>query len=193
MIAYLKGKVIHARFGQLIVGTAGIGYGVNVSPQIQIPENCVDLKSEVELFIHEHIREDCYDLYGFLTYGELEMFERLISVSGVGPKAGLNIMASADTSKIYAAIENSDISFFTSISGIGKKVATKIILELKSKLTDEDNFEIISGSETSGEVLEAMATLGYKKSEISKYLTKIPAEISKTEDRVKWLLKNLKK
>lgn len=193
MIAYLKGKIIHSRFGQLIVEAGGVGYRISVDPQIKVPENCVEMKYEVELYIHEHIREDCYDLYGFLTYGELEMFERLISVSGVGPKAGINIMATADTKKIYSAIENSDLSFFTSISGIGKKVAAKIILELKSKLSDQDNFDIISGNESSGDVLEAMATLGYKKSEISKYLAKIPEEVTGTEEKIKWLLKNLKK
>ncbi|OQB05913.1 MAG: Holliday junction ATP-dependent DNA helicase RuvA [bacterium ADurb.Bin212] len=193
MIAYLKGRVIHARFGQIIVETAGVGYKISVNPQIDLPEDCVDTKCQVELFVHEHIREDCYDLYGFLTYGELEMFERLISVSGVGPKAGINIMAAADTKKIYSAIENSDLSFFTSISGIGKKVAAKIILELKSKLSNQDNYEIISGSDSSSDVLEAMATLGYKKTEIQNFLTKIPEDIVETEEKVRWLLKNLKK
>lgn len=193
MIAYLKGKVIHARFGQIIIETGGVGYRVNINPQIKIPENCVEINYQVELFVHEHIREDCYDLYGFLTYVELEMFERLISVSGVGPKAGLNIMAAADIKNIYAAIEGSDLSFFTSISGIGKKVATKIILELKSKLSDSDNFDIISGNESSGDVLDAMLSLGYKKSEISKYLTKIPSDIVTSEEKIRWLLKNIKK
>jgi Holliday junction DNA helicase RuvA len=121
------------------------------------------------------------------------MFERLISVSGVGPKAGLNIMAVADIKNIYAAIEGSDLSFFTSISGIGKKVATKIILELKSKLSESDNFDIISGNESSGDVLDAMLSLGYKKSETSEYLTKIPSDIVTSEEKIRWLLKNIKK
>lgn len=193
MISYLKGKTIHARFGRLIVETGGVGYRINVDPQIKIPNNCVQIGYQVELFIHEHIREDAYDLYGFLSYQELEMFERLISVSGVGPRAGINIMAAADTEKIYAAIEHSDVSFFTAISGVGKKVATKIILELKSKMTDSDNEAVLIGSESSNDVVEAMASLGYKKSDISKYLTKIPANIVKTEEKIRWLLKNLRK
>lgn len=193
MIGYLRGKVVNAKWGKIWLDINGVGYLVNVDPQIKIPENCVDTKFEVELYIHEHIREDCHDLYGFLSYQELEMFERLISVSGVGPKAGLNIMASADTAKIYSAIENSDVSFFTSISGIGKKVATKIILELKSKLSDSDNYEIISGSESSSDVLEAMTSLGYRKSDISKYLTQVPENVVTTEEKVRWLLRNIKK
>lgn len=193
MIAYLKGKIIQARFGQLIVETGGVGYRVNVLPQIDVPENSVDAEYTVELYIHEHIREDAYDLYGFITYQELLLFQKLISVSGVGPKAGLNIMSQADGDKIISAIENSDVSFFTAISGIGKKVAAKIILELKSKISDSENETIILGMEKSNEVLEALTGLGYKKSDISPLLTKIPSDITKTEEKIRWVLKNLKK
>lgn len=193
MISYLRGKIVNARWGKIIVDVNGIGYGVSVDPQIKIPEDCVDIGYEVELYIHEHIREDAHDLYGFLDYQTLETFERLISVSGVGPKAGLNIMAAADNKQIYNAIENSDVSFFTAVPGIGKKVAAKIILELKSKISDADSGDIISGSESSYDVVEAMASLGYKKSDLSKYITQIPSDILKTEEKVKWLLKNLKK
>jgi len=193
MIGYLKGKIMQARWGSLIIDVNGVGYRVTVDPQIKIPENCVDIKHEIELYIHEHIREDAHDLYGFLEPYELEMFEKLISVSGVGPKVAINIMSSADTSKIAAAIENSDVSFFTAISGIGKKVATKIILELKSKMTESENEAVLSGSESSNDVVDAMASLGYRKSDISKFIPQIPADILRTEEKVRWLLKNLKK
>ena len=193
MIGYLRGKIINARWGKLIVDVGGVGYLVSVDPQIKIPDDCVATKYEVELYIHEHIREDAHDLYGFLDYQSLETFRRLVSVSGVGPKAGMNIMAAADTLKIYKAIENSDVSFFTAISGIGKKVAAKIILELKSKMTDSDSSDLISGSEGSNDVIEAMASLGYKKSDIGKFVSQIPAEIITTEEKVRWLLKNMNK
>lgn len=193
MIGYLKGKIVHAEWGRVIVDVNGVGYRVNVDPQIKIPEDCVDQKYQVELYIHEHIREDAHDLYGFLNYHELMLFEKLISVSGVGPKAGVNIMAAADSGQIYSAIENSDVTFFTSISGIGKKVAAKIILELKSKISDSDNANIIASTESSNEVLEAMISLGYKKSDVGKFITQIPSDIKSTEEKVRWLLKNLKK
>lgn len=193
MIGYLKGKIIHARWGQLIVDVAGVGYKVTVDPQIDIAPNAVDISQQIELFIHEHIREDAHDLYGFLSYQDLELFQKLISVSGVGPKVGISIMSAAKTDKIISAIESSDVSFFTSISGIGKKVAAKIILDLKSKISDSEKEAIISGSETSGDVIDAMASLGYRKSDISRHLTQIPSEVTTTEEKVRWLLKNLKK
>lgn len=193
MIGYLRGKIRQAKWGKLIVDVEGVGYAVGVDPQIKIPENSVEIEYEIELFIHEHLREDAHDLYGFLDYQSLEIFERLISVSGVGPKAGMNIMSSADDKKIISAIENSDVSFFTAIPGIGKKVAAKIILELKSKLTDKDNQAVLDGSESGNDVLDAMAALGYKKADIGKMITKIPSDIQKVEEKVRWLLKNLKK
>lgn len=195
MIGYICGKIIHSRWGRLIVDVNGIGYNVNVLPQIKIPPNSIDIKHEVELYIYEHIREDAYDLYGFLSYQELELFERLISVSGVGPRAGINIMDSAAPIKIFNAIESSDVAFFTSISGIGKKVATKIILELKSKISVNDSSNILlSGDETSSnEVEEALIMLGYKKTDIQQILAKIPTEITDSQDKVKWVLKNGKK
>lgn len=194
MIAYLRGKIIKFRWGWMLVDVHGVGYGVTVDPQIKVPENCVDVKYEIELYIHEHIRDDAHDLYGFLHTYELETFKRLISVSGVGPKAGINIMSAAgDTKKIYNAIENSDLSFFTAVPGIGKKVAAKIILELKSKVSQQDNEAILAGSEVANDVVDAMASLGYKKSDIAKHLTQVPSDITKTEDKVRWLLRNMKK
>ncbi|PIS07695.1 Holliday junction branch migration protein RuvA, partial [Candidatus Berkelbacteria bacterium CG10_big_fil_rev_8_21_14_0_10_43_13] len=88
MIAFIQGKIVVAKAGFLVLETGGIGYGVNVSVAM-VKKN----GEKYELFIHEHIREDCHDLYGFPTFAELELFERLISVNGVGPKAALNIMS----------------------------------------------------------------------------------------------------
>ncbi len=195
MIGYLRGKIINARRGKLFVDVNGLGYLVNVDPQIKIPPNSVDTKYEVELYIHEHIREDAYDLYGFLSYQELELFEKLISVSGVGPKAGINIMASASPTKIFNAIESSDVSFFTAISGIGKKVATKIILDLKSKISADDSSAVLQSGDdgSSNDVEEALIMLGYKKADIQPMLSRIPIDLTSSEDKVKWVLKNGKK
>ena len=195
MIGYLHGKVINSRYGRLLVDVNGVGYLVYTTPQLNLPQNSVDISHEVELYIHEHIREDAYDLYGFLSYQELELFERLISVSGIGPKAGINIIDAASPIKIFNAIESSDVAFFTSISGIGKKVAAKIILELKSKISIDESSNILLNDDdtSSNEDEEALIMLGYKKADIQAILTKIPAEISNSEDKVKWVLKNGKK
>ena len=193
MISYLRGKVKLARWGMVILDVNGVGYKINVNPQIGIPENIVDTGENIELFIHEHIREDIDEFYGFLEYQELELFQRLISVNGVGPKAAMNIMSSAPSDRIISAIQSEDISFFTSISGIGKKAATKIILDLKGKISIEDAGNILSTSGDSSDVLDAMATLGYKKADIAKFVRDIPESEKTSEQKIKWLLKNIGK
>lgn len=193
MISYLRGKVKLARWGMVILDVNGVGYKINVNPQIGIPENIVDTGENIELFIHEHIREDIDEFYGFLEYQELELFQRLISVNGVGPKAAMNIMSSAPSDRIISAIQSEDISFFTSISGIGKKAATKIILDLKGKISIEDAGNILSTSGDSSDVLDAMATLGYKKADIAKFVRDIPESEKTSEQKIKWLLRNIGK
>ncbi|MCX6808388.1 MAG: Holliday junction branch migration protein RuvA [Candidatus Berkelbacteria bacterium] len=190
MIAYLRGKVVLFRFGFLILDVNGVGYRVNTDPQIAIAPNIVDTQAEIELFVHQHIREDSSDLYGFLIFQELELFELLITVSGVGPKAGLAIMASGKTDQIVKAILTDNMGFFTAISGIGKKVSAKIILELKSKLSSDKSINILSGDENS-DLSDTLESLGYKRSEISLFINKIPDEIVSIEDKIKWCLKNL--
>lgn len=193
MIAYLKGKVILARWGFLIVETGGVGYRVSVNPQINIPNNIVDTKEEINLFIHEHIREDANDLYGFLIFQELELFEKLISVNGVGPKVAMNIMNSGESGKIISAITSDDLSFFLAISGIGKKAAAKIILDLKSKLSGDQNINVLSNVDGASDLFDALTTLGYSRIEVSSIATKIPSELKTTEEKVRWCLKNLGK
>lgn len=193
MISYLKGKVVLARWGVLIIETCGVGHKVIVSPQIDIKPNIVDLQEPIELFIHEHIREDADDLYGFLSYEELELFEKLISVNGVGPKAGIAIMSSGKTEEIIRAIVSDNLGFFTAISGIGKKVAAKIILDLKSKISGDRSVNILSGSTVNEDLSDALQSLGYKQSEISSITGKIPSSTETLEDKMKWCLKNLSK
>lgn len=193
MISFLRGKVKLARFGLIILDVNGVGYKVVVNPQIAIPENIVDSQKDVELFIHEHIREDADDLYGFLEYQELELFQRLISVNGVGPKAALNIMSAAESGKIISAIQNEDMTFFTSISGIGKKAAAKIILDLKAKISGIEAGNIISLSHDADDVSDALVSLGYKRPDIAKMIIQIPESEKTSEAKIKWLLKHMGK
>lgn len=185
MISYLSGKVIISKPDYIILDTGGVGYKIFVSI-VEINET-----QKYDFFIHEHIREDCYDLYGFNKIEELELFQRLISVNGIGPKAAMAIMSSFEYEKIIQAIISEDISFFQSVSGIGRKVATKIILELKSKIAGLESENLLKSVDSGGEIIEALETLGYKKSEVQKMLPKIPENISSVEEKIRWCLKNI--
>lgn len=188
MIGYLKGKIVFSRTGILVVDVGGVGYRLAVNPALSLPA-----ESEIALFVHEHIREDAHDLYGFDSYYELELFEKLISVNGVGPKVALLIMASGNPEKIVSAIGNDDVAFFVAISGIGKKVAAKIILDLRSKLTGLESSEIFRKADEGSEVVDALTELGYKKVEVLRVISKMPEEAVSVEDKIRWCLKNLGK
>lgn len=191
MISFLKGKIDIFRYGTILLDVNCVGYRVIVSPQIKISEPAVG--KNIKLYIHENIREDAYDLYGFLDYFELELFQKLISVNGVGPKAAMNIMSVAEAEKIVGAIEEENISFFVAIPGIGKKAATKIILDLKSKISLDASAKIIGKSEGSDNTVEALISLGYQKAEAQKVLHKLPKELKEDQEKIRWALKELGK
>jgi Holliday junction DNA helicase RuvA len=192
MISYLRGKIVVEKPGFMVLDVGGVGYKVfrNQSGSLKVQES---ESQDLEFFVYQNIREDTSDLYGFASFEELELFEKLISVNGVGPKAGMQIMSAASPNRIIAAITNEDLSFFTAVPGIGKKVAAKIILELKSKLSGLDGSGVISQTDGGDEVVEALASLGYKPVEIIKLIPNLPAGIADSEGKIRWLLKNLHK
>ena len=187
MIAYLSGKIVLSRPGYVILDTGGVGYKVFVS------NTDVAGTESVSLFVYEHIREDSDDLFGFKEYQNLEMFVKLISVNGVGPKVAMTIMTVAKSEKIVKAIISENIAFFQAIPGIGKKVAAKIILELKSKISTLEGSGVIGHMDESDEVIDALMSLGYKKIEVEKMLAKLPANTKTSEDKIRWCLKNIAK
>lgn len=184
MIGYLKGRVIYNGANYVILDTGTVGYKVFVSPVILG-------KKEMSLFTHHHVHEDVNDLYGFEKENELEIFELLLSVSGVGPKAALSVVSALGGERILQAISEGEISVFKSIPGIGNKVAAKIIVELKSKVTAGDKGKFILPQ--SDETVEALVTLGFKKSEVLPYLSKIPSDLKSVQEKVKYVLKNIGK
>jgi len=191
MIGFLKGKIDTCRFGIIHLDVNGVGYKVNVQPQIKIEEPAVG--KNIKLYIHENIREDAHDLYGFLEYFELELFQKLLTVNGIGPKAAMAIMSSSDSNKVVGAIESDDLSFFVSIPGIGKKVATKIVLELKSKISLSQSADILSKSGEANNVVEALVSLGYQKVEIQKVIHKMPKDLRDDQEKIRWALKEMGK
>ncbi len=188
MIAYIKGKIIYAKPGMAIIETGGVGYRVNIGPVFSF-----NVGQAADFFIHEHIREETDDLYGFTTYDELILFEKLISVNGVGPKAGMSIMTVAPPERIISAVTSEDVSFFISVPGIGKKVAARIILDLKSKLGGFEGSGVIGKMDESVEIVDVLVSLGYSKPEIGKIAAKMSDDLGGVEEKIRWYLKNLSK
>lgn len=182
MIGYLKGKIVEQDLKSVILDVSGVGYRIytNISN--------LQTKGEVELWTHLAVRENALDLYGFTTKEELNFFELLITVSGIGPKSALGILSVATLKNLKHAIKNGDTGHLTKVSGIGKKNAEKIVLELKERL---DDFET-GGVTISGDVdaIEALKALGYSEREAREALKKV-TESKDTGDKVKKALKLL--
>jgi Holliday junction DNA helicase RuvA len=168
MIGSIKGKIILKTDKFLIVETGGVGYKISVSPDTL--SKLKKINEEVFFWIHTHVREDILDLYGFLDRQELEFFEMLINVSGIGPKGALSILGIASIDTLKKAIGTGDTAYLTKISGIGKKTAEKIVIELRDKMGEEK-----TGTSLQGELdaLEALKSLGYSQYEAREALKKV--------------------
>lgn len=189
MIRELKGQLGNIEGNAFTLFVGGVGYHVYASPYTL---GKIAGSDEVHVFIHTHVREDQLNLYGFLTRDELSMFELLISVSGIGPKAGLSILAIADPKTIRTAIVNKDPSILTRVSGVGKKTAEKVIIELQNKVSSldiADQAEALADQEA----LEALTALGYTVTEAREALKQVPSEIRNVGERLKLALRSLGK
>ena len=191
MIAKLKGKIEYLKNNYAVIEVNDIGYKVYLSAYtLGKISGLKDAEGKVSLYIYTHVREDTLALYGFLVLEELEMFELLISISGIGPKAGLSILSIATPKTIKTAVLNEDPSILTKVSGIGKKIARRVILELKNKVAD-----ISTGDKEEAivdvDAIEALMTMGYSNNEARKALKTVSMEIKDVGERVKEALKNL--
>src|SRR5207302_7364060 len=147
MIAHLRGKLISKHPNQAVVEAAGVGYEVNIS--IPTFSGLPGLGSEVSLFVHTHVREDALALYGFLRSEEKQLFEKLISVSGIGPKLAITILSGMAADAMVAAIKGNNLAALTRIPGIGKKTAERMVLELRDKLDSFGATEPVAASKES--------------------------------------------
>lgn len=182
MISYIKGNIIYRDSSFIIINNNDIGYKIFVAEEFIIKTKINDLK---ELFIHEHARDNGRELYGFQSIEELKFFWKIINVSGVGPKLGHKIISANKLEKLKKATNEGDLFFISSISGVGKKTAQKIILELKGKLTDEK-----LARKEDQDVVEALVQLGYNKNEAREVAEKIDSS-KNTEEKIKEALKFL--
>jgi len=187
MISSLSGTVRHKDLHHLVVDVGGVGYKVAVTTDVALEATP---SSPIFLWTHLAVRENALDLYGFRELETLEVFELLITISGIGPKTALSILNVATPAMLRQAVASGDTSYLTKVSGIGRKNAEKIVIELKDKLkvTDEDR-KVDSRSE--GDALEALVSLGYTERDAREALKKVPKEVSGAADRVKQALKNL--
>lgn len=183
MISYLKGKVTEIEADYVVVETAGIGYQVFVGHPYESKIN-----EDVLFYTYHHLREDISALYGFRSKEEKELYVRLLSVKGVGPKVGMTILASTTVNMLIQAIDTEDVAYLKKIPGIGPKAAGQIILDLKGKLASTQeklvNPMII-------EATEALTALGYTKKEIDYALTDIDKDIEQVEDIVRFALNKI--
>lgn len=186
MIATLSGKVASIRITSIVLDVGGIGYEV-FSP---ISEISSAKTGEVKrYFIHEHIREDSHDLYGFSTEEDKSMFEQLLSVNGVGPKVAIAIVSSVEN--LSGVIRSGNTSALQTVSGVGKRVAERIVVDLRNKFGSSG--EPLGQSSSGSPIFEALTQLGYHASQAHEVISKMPSNLNTDEARIKWALKELGK
>jgi Holliday junction DNA helicase RuvA len=190
MIAHLEGHIRGVREGAVILAVGGVGYKVSVTTYAlgKLSGNT----DQIVLHIYTQVREDVLALYGFLEEEELKMFELLIGVSGIGPKAALSILSIADVIALQTAIVNEDSSVLTRVSGIGKKTAERVVLELKNKVADIGEISQKKSSSDS-DAMEALMAMGYNVGDARDALKSVPDEIEDVGEKVKVALKSLGK
>jgi len=186
MINYIEGQIIVKKDKFIIVKVAGIGYQVFVSAQtgLKLPE----IGRDIKLFCFQNVKEEKLDLYGFLTYDELDFFEVLMEIRGVGPKSALDISALGSLEKIKDRILAQDEKIFAGIPGIGSKKAMTIILELTGKIKMISSAKL-KGSKDSAE--DALTQLGFSSQQAKGALEHVPKEVQDMEERIKMALKSL--
>ncbi|MGE5325285.1 MAG: Holliday junction branch migration protein RuvA [Actinomycetota bacterium] len=171
MIAHLRGKLISKHPNQAIVEAGGVGYEVTIT--IPTFSDLPPLGSEVALFIHTHVREDALALFGFLRPEEKQLFEKLVSVSGIGPKLAITILSGMQAEAMVAAIKGNNVALLTRIPGIGKKTAERMVLELRDKLEAFGVPPAAVASPVEEDVLSALVNLGYNRALVEKALAQL--------------------
>ena len=193
MISHLTGSITYRDEKYLILDVNGVGYKIFITSDI-FSKIGKDNVKPITLSTYLAVRENALDLYGFLSRAELNFFELLITISGIGPKTAMSILNLASVHSIETAIQTGNITHLTKVSGIGKKIAEKIVLELKDKIdivarTPEHTQTMKNDSD----VLEALKSLGYNQNESREALKKIPETINNTSQKIKEALKILGK
>src|SRR3989338_3710804 len=188
MLGSIVGKLQFKSNSFVIVAANGVGYKIYVNPGLILN---FKIDQDLTLLLHTYVREDQINLYGFSTLDELEFFELLLTVSGVGPKSALGIMSLASVDMIKSAIVSEDPSVFTKVSGIGRKTAERVIVELEGKLKGEADKMPVAREHS--DAVDALLALGYSQQQAREALKAVPNEITKLKDKVRFVLKSFSK
>ncbi len=189
MLYSVSGKLA-LKSGHIVVIEAA-GLGIKLFASEATVKALPAVGGDAKLFSHLYVREDIFDLYGFATPGELSFFEMLISVSGVGPKSALSILNVASIDELSAAIKEGRPDLLTRASGIGRKTAERVIVELRTKVQSAKSGLVVEKMETDADLGEALVSLGYRREEARAALAKLEPNIQGTEERLKAVLKIL--
>ncbi|MFH1522906.1 MAG: Holliday junction branch migration protein RuvA [Patescibacteria group bacterium] len=192
MISYLKGKILNKGRVFIIVEVNNIGYQVFINSTMHSE---LKVGRELEIYTHQHVREDALDLYGFKSMEDLEIFELLISISGIGPKGALGVLAIASVEDIKDSISRGDSGLLTKVSGIGKKTAERVVLELRSKVGEmaPTAGSKLAGSGASGDEIDALMALGYSMQQAREALREVESKVKDSGERIREALKKLGK
>ena len=195
MYEYLNGELAHILPTAIVVDVYGVGYQVVFANPYRLQDS---LKKQIKVLVQQVVREDSITLYGFISSEERELFQRLISVSGIGPKSAMSILANDDTEGFVNAVESGNVTYLTKFPGVGKKTAQQIILDLKGKfevLPEEATKAVFSTNQaTLEEAKEALLGLGYSAKEITKIWKSLEAAApSTTQEALKVAFKLLMK
>ncbi len=196
MFYHLEGIITDIDINLAVVDCGGVGYAVNTTVNTL---SQLKIKEKSKLYISEYIKEDCFDLYGFATLSEKRCFEMLLTVSGIGPKAAQAILSTSTPEALAIAIMNGDEKAITVAQGVGKKIAQRVILELKDKVSKEAGSVAtempavisVADGDARNDAIAALMVLGYSVPEINSVLRKMDISGMSTEQIVKIALKNL--
>ncbi len=195
MYAYITGKLVTISEGYVVVDNGGIGYQINISNNTlaELPK----LGSEAKIFIFQQIKEDEHSLYGFSTEAEKQMFLRLITISGVGPKMAIGILSGASIKTLSMSILSGDTSTLAKIKGIGKKTAERIVLELKESIGEDRLMLSVSSGDKIEDTLvsdsfDALEALGIPRSEVYESVLRARADNNSVPDIVRVVLRSYK-
>ncbi len=196
MITYLKGKIFYKGSGFVVILVSDIGYKVFVNEKFF---SKLESDQETEIYTHQYVREDSLDLYGFQSQEQLNLFELLLSISGIGPKSALNATSVADSEEFKDYIARGDSSLLTQVSGIGKRTAERVVVELRDRIGALPSGGVAgagrgqegSSARITQDEIDALISLGYSLTQARDALSRVDPEIRDSGQRIREALKNM--